>query len=74
MVPRLLSAFSSLSSTSGRSDLGDDLDSKGSVAELFGDVTNTFETGPSSFRYIPERIRETRFSPSAVTFGLNGQL
>jgi hypothetical protein len=42
-------------------------------ATLFCDVSNIFETGPSFFRYVPERVREIRFMPSAVTFGVNGQ-
>jgi TonB-dependent receptor len=42
-------------------------------ATLFCDVSNIFETGPSFYRYIPERVREIRFMPSAVTFGVNGQ-
>ena len=41
-------------------------------AAIFCDVSNIFETGPSFFRYIPERVREIRFLPSAVTFGVNG--
>ncbi len=41
-------------------------------ATLFCDVSNIFETGPSSFRYIPERVYEIRFMPSAVSFGVNG--
>jgi TonB-dependent receptor len=42
-------------------------------ATLFCDVSNIFETGPSWYRYIPERVYEIRFMPSAVTFGVNGQ-
>jgi TonB-dependent receptor len=42
-------------------------------ATMFCDVSNIFETGPSFFRYVPERVREIRFMPSAVTFGVNGQ-
>lgn len=42
-------------------------------ATLFCDVSNIFETGPSFFRYVPDRVREIRFMPSAVTFGVNGQ-
>lgn len=42
-------------------------------ASVFCDVSNVFEAGPSSYRYVPERVRETRFLPSAVTFGVNGQ-
>ncbi|MBI5693897.1 MAG: TonB-dependent receptor [Verrucomicrobia bacterium] len=42
-------------------------------ANLFCDVSNLLETGPSFYRYIPARLRETRFLPSAVTFGVNGQ-
>lgn len=41
-------------------------------ATFFCDVSNIFETGPSFYRYIPERVRELRFMPSAVTFGVNG--
>jgi TonB-dependent receptor len=40
---------------------------------LFCDVSNIFEKGPSFFRYVPERVREIRFMPSAITFGVNGQ-
>ena len=29
--------------------------------------------GPSFYRYTPERVREIRFMPSAITFGVNGQ-
>lgn len=42
-------------------------------ANLFCDVSNLFETGPTFYRYIPERTREIRFMPSALTFGVNGQ-
>jgi TonB-dependent receptor len=42
-------------------------------ATLFCDVSNIFETGPSFYRYVPERVREIRFMPSAITFGVNGQ-
>ncbi len=42
-------------------------------ATLFCDVSNIFEQGPSFYRYIPERVYEIRFMPSAVTFGVNGQ-
>jgi hypothetical protein len=42
-------------------------------ATLFCDVSNIFETGPSWFRYVPERVYEIRYLPSAVTFGVNGQ-
>jgi TonB-dependent receptor len=42
-------------------------------ATLFCDVSNIFETGPSWFRHIPERVYEIRYLPSAVTFGVNGQ-
>ncbi|MDO8541839.1 MAG: TonB-dependent receptor [Opitutaceae bacterium] len=41
-------------------------------ATLFCDVSNIFEQGPSFYRYIPERVYEIRFMPSAVTFGVNG--
>lgn len=41
-------------------------------ATFFCDVSNVFETGPSFFRYVPGRVREMRFMPSAVTFGVNG--
>ena len=41
---------------------------------LFCDVSNILEKGPSFFRYVPERVREMRFLPSAITFGVNGQL
>lgn len=41
-------------------------------ATFFCDVSNVFETGPSFYRYIPARVREIRFMPSAVTFGVNG--
>jgi iron complex outermembrane recepter protein len=43
------------------------------AATLFCDVSNIFETGPSFYRYIPERVYEIRFLPSAVSFGVNGQ-
>lgn len=43
------------------------------IATLFCDVSNIFEQGPSWYRYIPERVYEIRFLPSAVTFGVNGQ-
>jgi outer membrane receptor protein involved in Fe transport len=43
-------------------------------ANLFCDVTNLLEKGPSFFRYVPARVRETRFLPSAITCGVNGQL
>lgn len=43
-------------------------------ATLFCDISNIFEKGPSFYRYAPERVREIRFLPSAITFGVNGQL
>jgi TonB-dependent receptor len=42
-------------------------------ANLFCDVSNLLEKGPSFYRYVPERVRETRFLPSAITLGVNGQ-
>jgi TonB-dependent receptor len=42
-------------------------------ATLYCDGSNIFEKGPSWYRYIPERVYEIRFLPSAVTFGVNGQ-
>jgi TonB-dependent receptor len=42
-------------------------------ANVFCDVSNIFETGPSFYRYIPARVRELRTLPAAVTFGVNGQ-
>ncbi len=42
-------------------------------ATLFCDVSNVFEKGPSWYRYVPERVYEIRFMPSAITAGVNGQ-
>lgn len=41
-------------------------------ATFFCDVNNVTETGPYLYRFIPERVRDIRYMPSAVTFGVNG--